>query len=320
MTTSDRQAHYVAVVCDLDGVVYRGPAAVPYAVEVLRDLRCPVVYATNNASRTPAAVAAHLRGLGLPVDAASVATSAEAAAWALAVDVDPGARVLAVGGPGVAHALHARGLTPVLPQHETDDVVAVVQGYGPDVTASDLAEVGYAVRRGARWVVTNADRTLPTDRGLAPGNGALVAAVAEAVATRPVDVVGKPGARLYQMCADRAGVQPSGMLAVGDRLDTDIAGAVATGMHSLLVLTGVDGVDELLAASPPMRPTWVAPDLRWLSVLVGDTTTSAGLGPLRALREVIAEVHQMVDRGVDSATRRRLRDRVVRVLDRVRHR
>ncbi|MGL4176674.1 MAG: HAD-IIA family hydrolase [Dermatophilaceae bacterium] len=293
----------------------------PHAVGVLRDLRCPVVYATNNASRPPAVVAAHLQALGLPVDAAQVATSSEAAAWLLAADSTPGARVLAVGGPGLADALRATGLTPVSPRQEgADDVIAVVQGYGPDVTASDLAEVGYAARRGVRWIATNADLTLPTDRGVAPGNGALVGAVVEAAATRPAVVVGKPGALLYQMCADRIGVEPSATLAIGDRLDTDIAGAVATGMHSLLVLTGVDGVTELLAAPPSMRPTWVMPDLRWLPELVSDTATSDGLDSLRAVRAAVAEVHRAVDRGADSSTQSRLRNRVLQVLDRLTHR
>ncbi|MGL5862642.1 MAG: HAD-IIA family hydrolase [Phycicoccus sp.] len=321
MSASDQRVRYAGVICDLDGVVYRGPAPVPHAVDVLTSLRHPVVYATNNASRPSAAVAAQLHQMGLPVDAAHIATSAEAAAWLLATESAPGARVLVVGGTGVTEALRAQGLTPVRPgAQEADDVIAVVQGYGPDVTASDLAEVGYAARRGVRWIATNIDRTLPTDRGVAPGNGALVAAVVEAAARRPAVVVGKPGVWLYEMCAHRIGVEPSAMLAVGDRLDTDIAGAAAMGMHSLLVLSGVDGVAELLAAPPSMRPTWVAPDLQWLPVLLGDTTASEALQLLRHLREVVAEVHHAIDRGVDTGARSLLQDRVLQMLDRLAHR
>lgn len=252
---------YDAVVCDLDGVVYRGRAALPHASEVLGDLSRPVVYATNNASRPAAEVAAHLRDLGLPVAAGDVVTSSMAGADHLAKLLPAGADVLAVGGTGVSDALRRVGLSPV--ERDTDGVAAVLQGYGAQVTAADLAEAAYAVERGAMWVATNSDETLPTDRGIAPGNGALVAAVSHATGTGP-QVVGKPNPPLYLLCAARLGVAPTRTLAVGDRLDTDIAGAVAARMESLLVLTGVDGLLEAALAQPSERPTWVSTDLRAL--------------------------------------------------------
>jgi HAD superfamily hydrolase (TIGR01450 family) len=253
---------YDAVVCDLDGVVYRGTAAVANAVEVLARLPRPVVYATNNASRTHSEVAAHLSSLGLRATADDVVTSSMAGAQELARLVAPGSDVLAVGGPGVAAALRDAGLTPVAEFGRS--VVAVLQGYGANVSAADLAEAAYAVEGGVTWVATNTDATLPTDRGTAPGNGALVAAVAAATGAGPALVVGKPHAPLYLLCASLLGTDPRRILAVGDRLDTDIAGAVAAGMDSLLVLTGVDNLISAALANPGDRPTWVSRDLSGL--------------------------------------------------------
>ncbi len=297
---------YAAVVCDLDGVVYRGPEAVPHAVEALGALEVPTIFATNNASRPPGDVARHLRELGLDCSAADVATSSQAAAWILARDLRASSPVLAVGGQGVADALRDAGLTPVLPAEAGGTTVdAVVQGYGADVSATDLAEAAYAVEQGARWVATNTDSTLPTDRGFAPGNGSLVAAVATAVGHDPDVVAGKPEAPLYELCAQRLGLEAARVLAVGDRLGTDIAGAVAAGMDSLLVLTGVDGLVELLDAPPEQRPTWVATDLRALARVPED---DGGDGPgTLALGRAVAAVHAALDDGADAADVERLR-------------
>lgn len=288
---------YAGVVCDLDGVVYRGPAAVPGAVEALSAVESPVLYATNNASRPPADVAAHLEDLGLRCAPEQVATSSEAAAWVLGEHVPAGSAVLAVGGPGVATALAAAGFAPVLPAEASGRAVAaVVQGYGPGVTASDLGEAAYAIEGGARWVATNTDGTLPTDRGVAPGNGSLVAAVARAVGHEPHVVAGKPEAPLYLLCAERVGVEVSRLLAVGDRLDTDIEGAHRAGMDSLLVLTGVDDLDAVMAASAGRRPTFVAPDLRCLHLDPDDGDGGPSVGALSA---AVAAVHSALDEGAD---------------------
>lgn len=253
-----------ALVCDLDGVVYRGPVAIPHAVAALRAVSVPIRYATNNASRTPEAVAEHLRSLGLDVSAADVITSAQAGAAAIAERL-PGARVLAVGGAGVHHALQEAGLETT---SRSDGVDAVLQGYGPEVCAADLAEAAYAVRAGAWWVATNTDTTLPNDRGLAPGNGALIRAVEMAAGRPPDRVCGKPFPDLYLVAADSLGVDPVKILAVGDRLDTDIAGANAAGMPSVLVLTGVADRDAAHTATADRQPSLIIDDLRGLHGVV----------------------------------------------------
>ena len=256
------------IVCDLDGVVYRGNKTVPYAVESLMSsisAGVRVVFATNNASRTPDEVAAHLHQLGLSVPASHVVTSAQAGALHVSRRFGPGARVLAVGGRGVRLALQDAGLTVVSAQGASaaDPVVAVLQGYGADVAWTDLAEVAYAVQAGAVWVATNDDSTLPTERGVAPGNGALVAAVRSAVDVDPV-VVGKPFTPLYHLSVRVLGIGLDRTLAIGDRLDTDIRGAEASGIASLFVFGGVHRWADVVGATPTARPHYVATDLRSL--------------------------------------------------------
>jgi len=261
------------VVCDLDGVVYRGHKAVPHAVESLLSALSGgvlVVYATNNASRAPDEVSAHLGALGLPGPGSRVVTSAQAGARYVAQHCPPQSRVMAVGGPGVSLALREAGLVPVSAQATAaqaslsgDGVVAVLQGYGAAVGWTDLAEAGYAVQAGALWVATNVDSTLPTDRGIAPGNGALVGAVRQAVGVDPV-VVGKPHTPLYELSVSVLGTTIERTLAIGDRLDTDIMGATAAGLESLFVFGGVHGWADVVGAGHTARPRYVATDLRCL--------------------------------------------------------
>jgi glycerol-1-phosphatase len=251
--------HDVALL-DLDGVVYVGPDAVPGAAEAIaaaggRGLRC--VYVTNNASRPPEKVAAHLRELGVPAGDGDVVTSAQLAAGILAARLPEGARVLVVGGEGLVEALAAEALRPV--RSMDDDPQAVVQGFGPDVGWRDLAEVARAVRAGLFWVASNLDLTVPTPHGPAPGNGSLVNAVAVAAGRRPDAVAGKPEARAFRDAATRAG--SSRPIAVGDRLDTDLEGARAADMPGLLVLTGITGITELVRCPPQARPDLVGRDL-----------------------------------------------------------
>lgn len=241
---------------DLDGVVYVGPDAVDGVPEVLRVASqhgMRLAYVTNNASRPPEAVAEHLRSLGVDAAPADVVTSAQAAARMLAEILPSGSKVLLVGGEGLVSALTERDLVAV--HRLEDEPVAVVQGFSPDLRWSDLAEGAYAVQRGLPWVATNTDMTVPTPRGRGPGNGTLVAAIATATGRQPM-VAGKPEPVLFAETARRVG--GSAPLVVGDRLDTDIAGARRFGCPSLLVLTGVTGVDDLVRAPRELRPDYVS--------------------------------------------------------------
>ena len=253
---------YDTALLDLDGVVYRGRDAVPHAVSSLMaaaDAGMRLAYVTNNASRTPEAVAEHLLELGLPVQAEDVVTAAQAVARLIAEQVPTGARVLVIGGDGLRQALLGHGLTLV--SSADDDPAAVVQGYLPGTSWEDLAEAAYAVERGVPWFAANTDRTMPTARGIAPGNGALVGAVAAATGTWPT-VAGKPEPALHRETMLRTGARHP--LIVGDRLDTDIEGANRAGVDSLLVLTGVTRLEQLRDAPKEQLPTYVAQDLRGL--------------------------------------------------------
>ena len=244
---------------DLDGVVYVGPEPVPGAPEALaqaRDMGLRLAYVTNNAARPPEVVSRHLTELGVPAEPEDVVTSAQAAAAMVAADLPTGSRVLAVGGEGLWQALSARGLTPVASAQ--DGPVAVVQGFSPDTTWGMLLEACIGVNAGLPWIATNMDLTIPTPRGTAPGNGALVQVVRTATGASP-RVAGKPFRPLMDESCVRTGAQRA--LVVGDRLDTDIAGAHAAGLPSLLVLTGVTGAADLLRAEPHLRPTYLAGDL-----------------------------------------------------------
>lgn len=174
---SERSLHqaYDTALLDLDGVVYAGGRAIAHAVESLASARADgmhLAYVTNNALRTPDAVAEHLGELGIPTEAAEVITSAQAVARLIAEQVEPGSKVLVIGGEGLRVALGERGLVPVDSADE-DGLAAVVQGYGgPDLRWERFAEASYAINRGVPWYVSNTDLTIPSARGIAPGNGA----------------------------------------------------------------------------------------------------------------------------------------------------
>ena len=250
---------YDVAMLDLDGVVYVGPDAVPGAAEHLakaRDAGLHLAYVTNNASRTPDKVAAHLRELGIEVQDGDVVTSAQAAARLLAEDLPAGSAIFVIGGEGLEVALVEAGLRPV--QDTAERPVAVVSGFHGDLRWSTVIAGAILVRDGLPWVASNTDMTVPTPDGPGPGNGALVSVVAQFADRRPV-VAGKPKPPLFEETVRRVGGKHP--LVVGDRLDTDIEGANATGYDSLLVMTGVTDLHQLVAARPELRPSYVAADL-----------------------------------------------------------
>ena len=260
---------YDLVIFDLDGVVYLIDKPIPGAAEAIERLRgdgVHLAYATNNASRRAGDVASLLSGMGVPAAADEVLTSAGAAGAMLAERLPAGAPVLVVGAEALRAEVRDAGLTPV--SAFEDEPAAVVQGYGPEVGWRVLAEAALAVRAGAIWVATNTDRTLPSPRGPLPGNGSLVAVLRTALDREPDLVVGKPEPALFTTAASSSGARRP--LVVGDRLDTDIQGAVGAGMDSLLVLTGVSGPADLLAAPAERRPSYVAADLGGLFRPAGD--------------------------------------------------
>jgi len=270
-----------AVLADLDGVVYAGPSALPYAIDSLNragETR-RLGFITNNASRRDATVAEHLRDLGLDrTQPDDVVTSPQAAMRLLRERVPVGATILVVGGDGLVFELEKAGY--VVTRSAADAPAAVVQGFTPEIGWLQLAEAAYALATpedegGIPWIATNTDWTIPQARGIAPGNGTLVSAVHTAVG-RLATVAGKPERPIFDVAVARFGARHP--LFLGDRLDTDIAGAQAAGIDSVLVLTGIDRPKHVLAAPTNSRPTFILGDLRELhepyprTIVEGDVT------------------------------------------------
>jgi len=244
---------------DLDGTVFRGHEPTPGAVETLAVVRSRILFVTNNASRGPAEVAQHLCAMGFTAKPDDIVTSAQSAARLLAEQLQPGAAVLIVGTDSLAAEIRKVGLVPV--RHWSEGPVAVVQGHSPQTGWPDLAEAALAIRSGALWVAANVDKTLPSERGLLPGNGAMVAALRTATDSAP-QVAGKPEPTLLTDALARGKFRSP--LVVGDRLDTDIAGANAAGLPSLLVLCGVSTAADTVRAAVGQRTNYIAEDLRSL--------------------------------------------------------
>jgi HAD superfamily hydrolase (TIGR01450 family) len=261
-STEPLDRRYDLAMVDLDGVVYIGRDAVPGAPEHLEAARARmrIAFITNNAARPPERVAAHLRELGVQARADDVVTSAQAASRLLEEKLGAGARVVVLGDDGLVEAVTAAGLVPV--EVDDDTAEAVVTGYGPEVRWRHIMRAAVRIRDGLWWVASNTDLTIPTPYGEAPGHGVLVDTVRRFSRVEPV-VAGKPSRPLLDETMRRCGGDHP--LMVGDRLDTDIAGAHEAGVDSLLVMTGVTGLSELVAAGPRLRPTFISADLGGLS-------------------------------------------------------
>ena len=256
--TSLAQQHD-CLLLDLDGTAFRGHEPTPGAVQTLAGLDCRVLFVTNNASRDAGQVAGHLCELGFTARPEDVVTSAQSAAKLLAGQLSPQDKVLVVGTDALAGEIRDVGLTPV--RLFADDPVAVVQGHSTETSWPDLAEAALAIRAGALWVAANVDKTLPSERGLLPGNGSMVAALRTATDSEP-QVAGKPSPVLMADALSRGDFRTP--LVVGDRLDTDIAGANAADLPSLMVLCGVNTAADVIWAVPQERPDYLAEDLRAL--------------------------------------------------------
>ncbi|MCL1799903.1 MAG: HAD-IIA family hydrolase [Promicromonosporaceae bacterium] len=252
---------------DLDGVARRGDQPIPYATENLNQAQADglhLVFVTNNAALTPEQVAAQLNKIGIKASAVNIMTAAMACAALLGTRLSPGDKVLVVGGDGMREAIVESGFSVIpsdTPNAADLDPKAVAMGYAPTVCWSDLAEAAYAVERGAWFVASNLDLSLPTPRGFAPGNGALVGAVQAATGVVPTSE-GKPSPAMYELVVRRTGAQRP--LVIGDRLNTDLGGARAAGFPGLLITTGVSTGRDAVLAKPTYRPDFIGADLRAL--------------------------------------------------------
>lgn len=245
-------AAHDAALLDLDGTVYEGGRAIPGAREALAEAGLPMLFITNNASRAPGVVAAQLRDLGYAAEAADVMTSAQAAIEMARELIDPGAAVLVLGAESFRELAAEAGYRVV--SSADDSPAAVLHGHSPDTGWAGLSEAALAIRAGAAYLASNLDTTLPVERGLLVGNGSMVAAVTSATGVAPRSA-GKPEPAMFHRGAARLGATRP--LAIGDRLNTDIAGGNNAGHATLMVVTGVSGHRETLLAAPGERPRYI---------------------------------------------------------------
>jgi HAD superfamily hydrolase (TIGR01450 family) len=266
----------VLLLVDLDGVVYRASEPVPGMAALLADRAAAgddVVYITNNSMHYRREYVARLTALGAPIEPDRVVTSARATALHFQLERPEVRRVLVVGGSGLERELRDVGLDVVtagyastrMAQEGLDGFAAagrpdaIACGLDPQLTYLRLAVAADCIRAGAAFVATNRDPVYPTERGVRPGAGSIVAAI-EATTGVTAQTIGKPAPTLFEMAAAAAGCTASDAVVVGDNLLTDIAGAHGVGARSVLVLTGVARRDEIDALPPDKRPTAVADD------------------------------------------------------------
>ena len=287
---------YDAILFDLDGVLYRGDEALPGAADTVRDLRARskgLAFVTNNSSRTPEQVGEKLAGLGVEADPVEVVTSAVATAGLLAKRGV--SRAFVIGEAGIRQALRRQGVDVLDGSPDVVDVVVI--GWDRSVDYEKLKAASLLVQRGADLVATNADASYPAPDGLWPGAGAILAAVTTTTGATP-EIVGKPNAPLFELARERAG--GGAAISVGDRLDTDVAGATSLGWDSLLVFTGVTHPANLVRAED--LPTYVGSDL---SALVRPSASVRPAGPddTTGMKELLRAAGLSEDRLVDDDIR-----------------
>jgi 4-nitrophenyl phosphatase len=262
---------FTNLILDMDGVLWSGESPAPGLAEffmALRSLSLGYVLATNNATRTSAQYVEKLARMGVVVPADKIVTSSEATAAYLLREHPAGATVYPVGERGLRDALSAAGHRLLeldgsgSPQATAD---AVVVGLNREVCYPHLARATLLIRSGARFIGTNADLTLPTEAGLLPGAGSLLAFLSAATGVEPI-IVGKPQPILFEQALSRVGGTTADTVMVGDRLATDIVGAHALGMRTILLLSGVSGLADL--AGSPVQPDWVFGDLKELTTFL----------------------------------------------------
>jgi HAD superfamily hydrolase (TIGR01450 family) len=247
------------LVCDLDGVVYRGDYAIPGAVDAIDELQrrgVRVVFCTNNSRPTVAQYRRKLAAIGIDIDDDDIVTSAVVTGEVLRRRNLQGASALVVGGEGVVESLRAAGVR-VLDGDGAPSVQLVVVGYDPEFTYEAMRRATLAVRAGARLVATNDDASFPAADGLWPGAGAILASIEVASDTR-AEVMGKPHPPMMDAVARRlAGCR--NIAIVGDRPQTDLQGGIARGWTTILVTSGVVSPEDAPKVDP--RPDLIVGSL-----------------------------------------------------------
>lgn len=251
----------------MDGVLWTGSLPMPGLVGffgVLEQLDIGYVLATNNASGTSGSYSDKLSAFGLQIAAERILTSAEATAQYLSERYELGTSVYIVGAAGLHEAMEAQGFHVILPAEVSDGATAelVVAGFNRNVTYAELAMGSLLVHQGAAFYGTNPDVTYPSELGPLPGAGALISVISTATGRQPT-VIGKPGPIIFQQALKQLDSSAENTAMVGDRLSTDIAGGVAAGLHTILLLSGVTVREDV--SSSPVKPEFIFEDIADLS-------------------------------------------------------
>jgi glycerol 3-phosphatase-2 len=276
---------YRALLLDCDGVLYLGDQVIqpaPTALRAARALGCRLAFITNNSRTSPAAVAAKLTGMGIDAEPAEVFTSAQAVVRLLGPERVTGAKVLMLGGPGLRETLTEAGAT-LVEAADWRQAEIVVVGLDTELTYANAAGAALAIGAGARFAATNADLSLPSPDGPLPGAGSILALLSATTGRAP-EVAGKPEPALFELVAAAAGPGPH--LVVGDRADTDLAGAARLDWDTALVLTGITTPADL--CDLPDAPTWVLRDLDGLVAPEPPAVRAASDHELPAARALLA--------------------------------
>jgi 4-nitrophenyl phosphatase len=255
------------LIIDMDGVLWEGNTALPGLqpfFELIRNQQLKFILATNNASLTQQQYIEKLSRLGIAASTSEVLTSSMATAHYLS-QISPShkTRVFVIGEPGLKVPLQDQGFILVEGNPKDCGGVAdyVISGLDRELNWHKLAQASLHLNQGAQFIATNADTTLPTEQGPVLGNGAIIAALTAATGIKPI-VIGKPEAHMYQFAMKILSAEPHSTVAIGDRLNTDILGAVNAGIRSILLLSGISSRQDLVHLN--YQPDWIfngLPDL-----------------------------------------------------------
>lgn len=253
--------HADGFLLDLDGVLFRGAQAIPGAAGLLEHLRAtatPFCILTNNSTRTPEETVETFAGIGVTLDPQQVLTSAQVAAARLSRDGSPEQQVFVVGSDSLRHLLRRHDVRLTSEWREATDVLV---GLDREMSYESMARASLAIGRGARFLGTNADRSFPSERGLEPGAGALLALLEATTGVAP-SVFGKPQAAMFEEALQRIGTEAARTAMVGDRHETDIVGAARAHLMTIAVTSGATSAEDMARREP--RPDWIFPSVQEL--------------------------------------------------------
>ncbi|MBM6618685.1 TIGR01457 family HAD-type hydrolase [Bacillus suaedaesalsae] len=253
---------YEGYLIDLDGTMYKGTERIHEACDFVRALKeknIPYLFVTNNSTKTPEQVAEHLKAFDIPTETNQVFTTAQATANYI-YELKKDAKVYMIGEEGLRLALQEKGFT-----FAGEDADVVVSGLDRSITYEKLAIACLAVRNGAKFISTNADIALPTERGFLPGNGSLTSVIAVSTEVNPI-FIGKPEKVIMEQALKAIGTNPSKTLMIGDNYQTDILAGIDAGLDTLLVHTGVTTREHMKEIEK--HPTYVVDSLKeWLQYI-----------------------------------------------------